>query len=83
VVNYVLKAIQETLLTSMVTAKEVSARAEILHTAQLIADRWQNVSTKTIQNCFAPVVLNTQMWRCCYETFNGTSDLDGFFRLMM
>jgi hypothetical protein len=29
------------------------------------------------------VVLNTQMWRCCYETFNGTSDLDGFFRLMM
>jgi hypothetical protein len=52
-VNYILEAIQENLLTSSSTAKEVSARIDLLQAIQFIADSWQRVSTKTIQNCFA------------------------------
>jgi hypothetical protein len=52
-VNYILEAIQENLLTSSSTVKEVSTKIHSLQTAQFIADSWQRVSTKTIQNCFA------------------------------
>jgi hypothetical protein len=41
-------------------AKEVIARVDLLQATQFIADSWQSVSTKTIQNCFALEVLNTQ-----------------------
>jgi hypothetical protein len=37
-VNYILKAIQENLLTSSSAAKEVSARTDLLQVAQFIAD---------------------------------------------
>jgi hypothetical protein len=52
-VNYILEAIQENLLTLSSTAKEVSASIDLSQGAQFIADSWQRVSTKTIQNCFA------------------------------
>jgi hypothetical protein len=42
----------ENLLTSSSTAK-VSAKIDLLQVAQITADSWQRVSTKTIQNCFA------------------------------
>jgi hypothetical protein len=37
-VNYILEAIQENLLASSSTAKEVSARFDLLQVAQFIAD---------------------------------------------
>jgi hypothetical protein len=52
-VNYILEEIQENLLTSSSTAKEVSARIILLQAVQFIADNWQGVSNKTIQKCFA------------------------------
>jgi hypothetical protein len=51
-VNYILEAIEENLLTSS-TAKEVSARIDLLQAVQFITNSWGRVSTKTIQNCFA------------------------------
>jgi hypothetical protein len=51
-VNYILEAIQEYLLTSS-PAKEASARIDILQAVQFIVDSWQKVNTKTIQNCSA------------------------------
>jgi hypothetical protein len=41
-------------------AKEVFARVDLLQATRFIADSWRKVSTKTIQNCFALGVLNTQ-----------------------
>jgi hypothetical protein len=38
-VNYILEAVQENLLTSS-AAKEVSARIDLLQAAQFIADSW-------------------------------------------
>jgi hypothetical protein len=52
-VNYILEAIQENLLTSSSTDKEVSARIHPLQAVQFIADSWRRVSSKTIQNCLA------------------------------
>jgi hypothetical protein len=52
-VNYILEAIEENQLTLSSTAKTVSARIHLLQVVQFIADNWQGVSTKTIQNCFA------------------------------
>jgi hypothetical protein len=40
------------LLTSS-TAKEFSARIDLIQAVQFIADSWRRVITKTIQNCFA------------------------------
>jgi hypothetical protein len=48
-VNYTPEAIQETLPTSS-TANEVSAMTDLLQAAQIIADSWPRLSTKTIQN---------------------------------
>jgi hypothetical protein len=50
-INQILKEIREDLLTSSSTAKQVSARIELLQALQFIADIWRRVSTKTIQNC--------------------------------
>jgi hypothetical protein len=47
-VNYILEAIQENLLTSSPSAKKVSIRIDLLQTVQFIANSWQIVNTKTI-----------------------------------
>jgi hypothetical protein len=52
-VNYILEAIQENLLTSSSTAKEVSAWIDLVQALQFIADNWLRVSMKIIQDCFA------------------------------
>jgi hypothetical protein len=52
-VNYVLEAIEESLLTSSSTATEVSAKVNILQAVTFLADSWQNISSETIQNCFS------------------------------
>jgi hypothetical protein len=51
-VNYILETTEENLLTSS-TAKEVSARTDLLQAVQFITDSWGRVSTKIVQNCFA------------------------------
>ncbi|PNF15736.1 hypothetical protein B7P43_G12083 [Cryptotermes secundus] len=51
--NYILEAIKENLLTSSSVAKEVNERADLLQAAQFIAKNWRRMSTKIIQNCFA------------------------------
>jgi hypothetical protein len=51
--NYIFEAIEENLLTSSSTDKEVSAGIDLLQAAQFIADSWRRVSTDTVQNCFA------------------------------
>ncbi|XP_067126959.1 tigger transposable element-derived protein 6-like [Centruroides vittatus] len=50
-VNYILEAIEENLLTSSM-AKE-SARINLLQAVQFVADSWREISNKTIQHCFA------------------------------
>jgi hypothetical protein len=50
-VNYSLEKIKKNLLTSSSTV-DISATIDLLQAAQFIADSWQRVSTKTIQNCF-------------------------------
>jgi hypothetical protein len=40
-------------LTSSSTAKEVSARTDLLQAVEFIADSWRRVSTKTVQISFA------------------------------
>ncbi|XP_072119240.1 tigger transposable element-derived protein 4-like [Mobula birostris] len=52
-VNHILEAIEENLLTSSATAKEVCARVNLLHAIQFVTDSWREISSKTIQNCFA------------------------------
>jgi hypothetical protein len=52
-VNYILEEIQENLLTSSSTAKEVSATTELLQAGQFTADSWRRRSARTIQNCSA------------------------------
>jgi len=41
------------MLTSSSTAREVGARVNLLHAVQFVADNWREISSKTIQNCFA------------------------------
>jgi hypothetical protein len=50
-VNDIIEEIQN-LLTSSSTAK-ISATIDLLQAAQFIANSWQTVSNKTIQNSFA------------------------------
>jgi hypothetical protein len=51
-VNFIREATQENVLVSTSAAKKVSARIDLLQAVQFIADSWERVSTKTIQNCF-------------------------------
>jgi phosphopantothenoylcysteine synthetase/decarboxylase len=51
-INYILEEIQENLLTSSSTAT-ISATIDLLQASRFIADNWQKVSIKTIQDCFA------------------------------
>ena len=52
-VNYVLEAIEEGLLTSSSTAREVCATVNILQAVTFVADSWRKMSSETIQNCFS------------------------------
>ncbi|XP_035232701.1 tigger transposable element-derived protein 6-like [Stegodyphus dumicola] len=52
-VNYILEAIEEILLTSSSKANEVSAKVKILQVVTFVADSWRKVSSETIQNCFS------------------------------
>jgi hypothetical protein len=51
-VNYILEATEENLLTSSSTAWEDGARVSLLQAVQFVADSWREISSKTIQNCF-------------------------------
>jgi hypothetical protein len=51
-VNYNLGT-NEKMLTSSSTAREVGARVNLLQAVQFVADNWREISSKTIQNCFA------------------------------
>jgi hypothetical protein len=57
-VNHILDAIEETLLTSFSTAKEVSSKVNLLQAVQFVADSWRDISSKTIQNCLSHCGLN-------------------------
>ncbi|XP_028677229.1 tigger transposable element-derived protein 4-like [Erpetoichthys calabaricus] len=52
-VNYVLEATEENLLTSSSTATEVSAKVNVLQAVTFVADSWRKISSETIQNCFS------------------------------
>jgi Ran GTPase-activating protein (RanGAP) involved in mRNA processing and transport len=39
-------------------AKEVSSKANLLQAVQFVADSWQEIGSKTIQNCFSHCSLN-------------------------
>lgn len=46
-------AVEEDLLSSSSTVKEVSAKVNLLKTVHFVAYSWQVICSKTIQNCFA------------------------------
>jgi hypothetical protein len=52
-VNHILDAIEENLLTSFSTAKDVSSNVNLLQAVQFVADSWREISSKSIQNCFS------------------------------
>ena len=52
-VNYILESIDENLLTSSTTAKEISSKISLLQGIQFVADSWRAIKTTTIQNCFS------------------------------
>jgi hypothetical protein len=52
-VNYILGAYEENLLTSSSTFTEVGARINLLQVVHFVADNWPEISSQTIQNCFA------------------------------
>jgi hypothetical protein len=52
-VNHILDEIEENLLTSFSTAKEVSSKFNLLQAVQFVTDSWREISSKTIQNCFS------------------------------
>ena len=49
-VNYIIEKIEEKLVTSSSTSKEISAKINILQAVQFVADTWRATSTKTIKN---------------------------------
>ncbi|KII66804.1 hypothetical protein RF11_15273 [Thelohanellus kitauei] len=51
-VNLILESIDENLLTSSTTAREISSKISLLQEIQLVADSWRAIKTTTIQNCF-------------------------------
>jgi hypothetical protein len=52
-VNHILDAIEENLLTSFSTAKEVSSKVNLFQAVQFVADTWREIGSKSIQNCFS------------------------------
>jgi len=51
-VNYILGA-NEKMLTSSSTAREVGVKVNLLRAVQFVTDNCREISSKTIQNCFA------------------------------
>ncbi|XP_035209659.1 uncharacterized protein LOC118184117, partial [Stegodyphus dumicola] len=51
-VNYVLESIDENLLTTSTTAREISSKISLLQAIQFAADSWRAIKATTIQNCF-------------------------------
>lgn len=51
-VGYILSLLQNELTPSS-TAHQISAKVNLLTAAQLIADSWRGVTSRTIRNCFA------------------------------
>ena len=51
-VNYIIEKIEEKLVTSSSTSKEISAKINILQAVHFVADSWRATSTKAIKNCF-------------------------------
>jgi hypothetical protein len=52
-VNHVLNAIEENLLTSFSTAKKVSSKFNLLQAVQFVANSWREIGSKTIQKCLS------------------------------
>jgi hypothetical protein len=52
-VNHILDAMEEDLLTSFSTAKEVSSKVNLVQAVQFVADSWREIGSKTNQNCFS------------------------------
>jgi hypothetical protein len=52
-VNHILDAIEENLLTSFSTAKEVSSKVNLPQAVQFVADSWREIGSKTNQNCLS------------------------------
>jgi hypothetical protein len=60
----ILEATEDNLLTSTSTAREVTARVNLLQAVQFFADSWQEISTRPFRTALLIVVLSTQAWRC-------------------
>ncbi|KAL4148353.1 hypothetical protein QTP88_002617 [Uroleucon formosanum] len=52
-VTYILKAIEDNLVTPSTCAIDISSKINSLQAIQFVADRWRKVSSVTIQHCFA------------------------------
>lgn len=52
-VTYILKAIEDNLVTPSTCAIDISSKINILQAIQFVADSWRKVSSVTIQHCFA------------------------------
>ncbi|KAL4135374.1 hypothetical protein QTP88_006988 [Uroleucon formosanum] len=52
-VTYILKAIEDNLVTSSTCAIDISSKINIQEAIQCVADSWRKVSFVTIQHCFA------------------------------
>ena len=51
-VDFTLKAIEESLLTAASTAKEISSKISLLQAIEFISISWLKVKTSTITNCY-------------------------------
>ncbi|KII68509.1 hypothetical protein RF11_14035 [Thelohanellus kitauei] len=47
----ILESIDENLLTSSITDREISSKMSLLQAIQFVADSWRAIKTTTIQNC--------------------------------
>jgi len=52
-VTYILKAIEDNLVTPSTCAIDISSKINIIQAIQFVADSWRKVSSVTIQHCFA------------------------------
>ena len=52
-VQFTLKAIEDSLLTAESKAQEVSSKINVLQAIEFLADSWRDIENKTIQNCFS------------------------------
>jgi len=51
-VTYILKAIEDNLVTPSTCAIDISSKINILQAIQFVTDSWRKVSSVTIQHCF-------------------------------